>query len=482
MKILFVVHDFLPQHRAGTEVYTAQLAKRLMERGHAVRILATEKDISRPHLTLTSRTWEGLEVSELVNNHFYGNFEETWDWPPATEAFARVCDEFQPDVVHVMHLLYHSLGVVEEADRRGLPVVYTLHDFWLQCARFGQRIHADGSVCHRIEFDRCGTCLATFKFAQTKTQRRAARAIAALKRGVGVDLGPSAKRWAERRQEASGARGGGSATQAAGEYSFDPQLARQRAEEAAARDRALLERVVPRVSRFFAPSRFLRTALVEWGIPPERIEHLTYGLEQAPFVDFERTPSSRVRVRFLGTLAPHKAPHLVLEAWGRLPRALRQRGNLIIYGPDRRRSGYVEGLGRLASEVGATLGGAVEPAAVPALLADTDLLVVPSIWYENSPLTIHEARSTRTPLLVSDLGGMAELVEPGREGWRFGVGDAEDLARRLQAVLEDPECLRRLSFDGPPVKPMTTSAAQMEERYTDLLGERDGRRGVAAQS
>ncbi|MFT5287966.1 MAG: glycosyltransferase involved in cell wall biosynthesis [Planctomycetota bacterium] len=467
MKILYIVHDFLPRHRAGTEVYTAQLALRVQERGHQVRIFATEKDISRPHLQVGSREWEGLQVSELVNNLFYGSFEETWDWPPAVEAFGRICDEFQPDVVHVMHLLYQSIGVVEEAERRGIPVVYTLHDFWLQCARFGQRIHADGSVCHTMDHGRCGTCLATFKFAQSTTQRRAAKAIAGLKRTTGVDLGPSVLRMTQRGQ-ATGSEDD------AGEYRFDEALAEQRAEQAAARDRDLLGRVVPNVARFFAPSLFLRDALVTWGIPEERIEHLRYGLEQAPFENFERRPSDKVRVRYLGTLAPHKAPHLVLEAWGRLPEELRAKGNLIIHGPKESQPDYVAKLEALAAKVGAELPGAVERSDIPAVLADTDLLVVPSIWYENSPLTIHEARSTRTPLLVSDLGGMAELVEPGREGWRFRVGDAGDIAARLEKILKDPDCLARLPFDGPPVKPMVRSAEEMEARYQEVLSAKGG--------
>jgi len=84
-------------------------------------------------------------------------------------------------------------------------------------------------------------------------------------------------------------------------------------------------------------------------------------------------------------------------------------------------------------------------------------------------LTIHEARATRTPLAVSDFGGMAELVEPGVDGWRFDVGSAESLARILEDVLRDPTRLQRLTFDGEPVKDMRTSAAQMEARYAALL-------------
>jgi glycosyltransferase involved in cell wall biosynthesis len=54
-------------------------------------------------------------------------------------------------------------------------------------------------------------------------------------------------------------------------------------------------------------------------------------------------------------------------------------------------------------------------------------VVVPSIWYENSPNVILEAFAHRTPVVASDLGGMAELVEDGVNGLRFTPGDASSL-------------------------------------------------------
>ena len=111
---------------------------------------------------------------------------------------------------------------------------------------------------------------------------------------------------------------------------------------------------------------------------------------------------------------------------------------------------------------------------MPGALAETDLLIVPSVWYENSPFTIHEAVTTRTPVLVSDLGGMAELVEPGRNGWRFRPGDVGHLREHLERILRDRAVLSRLDFGAPP-KDMRTSAAELEERYAAALDARDSR-------
>jgi glycosyltransferase involved in cell wall biosynthesis len=450
MRVLFLVHDFLPAHPSGTEVYTGAVAQRLSERGHEVRIFATEKDIGRAHLALEQRTWQGLVVHELVNNLFYRDFRETWDHPPAAAAFGRVLDEFRPEVVHVMHLLYLSVGCVEEAHRRGIPLFFTLHDFWLQCARFGQRLHPDGARCDTIDFARCGTCLARFKFAQSDLERRAGHAIAGVRRATGIDLSGPARAAGERMRKA-----------AATDWQPPPP------EEAAAfearareRDAELRARVVPCIERFFAPSRFLRAQMVALGLPEERTETLAYGLDLEPFRGFRREPAEKLRVAFLGTLAPHKAPHLLLDAFARLAPELRARATLTLYGPTHHFPEYVARLEREARALGGRLAGAVPREGVPAALAATDLLVVPSVWYENSPFAIHEARATRTPLLVSDLGGMAELVEDGREGWRFRPGDAAHLAEHLARVLRDPGLLARLPF-GPP----ETHARQSSERH-----------------
>ena len=169
------------------------------------------------------------------------------------------------------------------------------------------------------------------------------------------------------------------------------------------------------------------------------------------------------------TLAPHKAPHVLVEAWGRLAEDVRRRGRLTLFGPSQHFPDYVAALERRAAAVGARLTGPLRSEEVPRALAETDLLVVPSVWFENAPLAILEARATETPLLVSDLGGMAELVEPDRHGWRFRPGDADDLARRLERVLVDPTILERLDFGGEPVKDTRRIAEEVEALYRSGL-------------
>lgn len=469
MRILLASHNYLPNHAAGTEVYTAQIAAKLAARGHEVSVFTTEKEISTPHLTLRRRVHAGITVHELVNNLHYGEFRETWDEPRIDARFAEVLELCTPDVVHFQHLMYLSIGCVAEARRRGTPVVFTLHDYWLQCARFGQRVHADSSICRTIDFARCGDCLSSFKFAQSPLERRAGALLTGLRSATGVDLGRAAVRVSRLLAREPCPRPESAAESGAGPGPDRGDLAARLAQEVEQRDRDFRERLLPLVDRFLSPSRFLREEFIRWGLAPERISFLRTGIDLEHFRPRPRTPSPVLRVTFLGTLAPHKGPHVLLDAWERLEPALRARGRLKLVGPSRHHPEYVRALEQRADALGVELAGALAREAVAEELANTDLLVVPSVWFENSPLVILEALAARTPLLVSDIGGMAELVEEGVSGFRFPVGDSAALARRLSALLQDRGPLDRLYRSEEPVKRVDDDAAQLEECYFQAL-------------
>ena len=470
MKILFVSHGFPPHATAGTETYTAELALALKSRGHEVAVFTAHKDISRTDLSVDDREWRGVAVHEIVNNLYHEDFRETWSHARIERAFESVLGAFRPDVVHFQHLLYLSAGCVGAARARGAAVLFTLHDFWLECARFGQRVHHDGAVCHTIDFARCGTCLAHFKYGQGTIERTVGGVIASVRSGTGLNLGPLARGAAAKLSKPG-------PNEAASDAVSGAQRERAARFEALARERwtSLQAAVAPNVDLFLSPSRFLRQRLVdEWGLAPEHIEHLRFGVDPQAFAPKMRTQSERLRVAFIGSLVPLKGPHLLLEAWGLVDPALRSKGSLVVYGPSQHRPDYQEELASRARASGARLGGKLDRAGVSATLAATDLLVVPSLWYENSPLVILEALASRTPLLVSDLGGMAELVEPGVSGFHFRMGDARDLADKLALALAGRAGLETLYARAPDLPTFDAHVDAIEARYRRFT-ERDRR-------
>ncbi len=81
---------------------------------------------------------------------------------------------------------------------------------------------------------------------------------------------------------------------------------------------------------------------------------------------------------------------------------------------------------------------------MPDLMRQVDWVVVPSIWWENSPLVIQEAFLHGRPLITSDIGGMKEKVRDGVNGVQFRVGSAEDLTDKLSQLLQDRDAWKRL--------------------------------------
>jgi glycosyltransferase involved in cell wall biosynthesis len=119
------------------------------------------------------------------------------------------------------------------------------------------------------------------------------------------------------------------------------------------------------------------------------------------------------------------------------------------------------------------MGEGLDRAGVRAALAHADLLVVPSLWFENRPLVLMEAMGSGVPVVVSDLGGMAELVEEGVSGWTFPMGDARALAAVLSERLRtepDPEAVASVGASGFPTWEEATD--QVLEHYAACLASR----------
>jgi glycosyltransferase involved in cell wall biosynthesis len=99
-----------------------------------------------------------------------------------------------------------------------------------------------------------------------------------------------------------------------------------------------------------------------------------------------------------------------------------------------------------------------------------DVLVVPSIWYENSPNVVLEAFVAKTPVIASNSGGLAELIQHEANGLLFQMGDATDLARQLQRVVDQPTLLTSLRQGIPHAKTVSDEMEELLETYRSVVG------------
>lgn len=457
MKILHVIHDFLPRHRAGSELYAYRLAL-AQKAHHDVSIFCAEYEPGTPHGTLRQRDVDGLTVHEVVNNWHFDSFGEAYLAPVVVERFFEVLRETQCDVVHIHNLLNLSLDLPLVAKAYERAVVATLHDHTLVCPSGGQRIHmAEHHICHTLDPERCARCFTQSPFAGQLSAGQALRMVPSPTHSTVSRF--ALKTWRRLRQAAPKTIG-----------RVERLLSEQSTKEidaAAIRARlAHVQHVYDAVDRFVSPSPALGQAFLDVGMPKEKLEISDYGFEPLPTMPL---PSDDVlHIGFVGTPVWHKGVHVLLEALAQLPPksyVAHIFGSLETF-PD-----YVSELRRLAKGHPVIFEGGFDHEQRSDVYATMDLAVVPSLWPENSPLVIHEAFQAGRPVVGARSGGIVDLIEHEKNGLLYPPASSEALAQSLQRLIDDRDFLRRLAAHILAVKPMATDVAEWNARYQRLAEE-----------
>jgi glycosyltransferase involved in cell wall biosynthesis len=447
-RVLQVVHDFVPESMAGTEVNTAKLALDLHQRyGYEVRVFCRGWNLECEPYRLRDELVEGLPVRRVDFGR--SGTRNTWRRRDARieAAFCKTIDEFPPELVHVQHFKYLSTSLVALAAERGIPVVVSLRDFWFRCPA-GTLLYHDDQLCPREPGTGCLSCLWPDRLGR---RRRVLpwRLLNPTQRAVYQLLGDRAPLPGEVRE-------------------IMPSLASWADDFHV----ALL-----RAAALHAPSRFLKEQLAAFGIPHERVTVVPNGVQLAPGLATDKSPSQKLRFAIVGTHRL-KGLHVLIEAFRGLPQGAAE---LRVYGQvaDQR---YLAEQQQRAVGLEVTFRGTYRQDELSNVFRDIDVLIVPSIWYENCPTVIQEAFATRTPVVASNLGGMAEAVQAGVNGLLFAAGDPDDLRAKLKQLIGEPELVQALARGITP--PLTQQ--QCTDRIVQLYQQawqapRASARGSAEQ-
>ena len=201
------------------------------------------------------------------------------------------------------------------------------------------------------------------------------------------------------------------------------------------------------VDRFISPSRYLARSYLKAGIPLHKMRVIWNGVDVRRFSNVEKSPrNGRVRFTFIGHFGAHKGIPTLLAALPYLGNPNRYRINLVGEGPLRESLETWAGGQPFSSSI--HFWGKVGHQEIESVFRETDVLVLPSIWPENQPVSITEALATGTPVIASDLGGIPELIQDGDQGYLFPAGDAIALADRMRRFLDDPSAIYRLGASG----------------------------------
>jgi glycosyltransferase involved in cell wall biosynthesis len=465
MRSCFVVHGLPPAERGGVEQCTVALCDELAARGHVIEVFAPRVDATLPDRSLRRERrgrWHATFVNALGTAK---DPEEALAPEGMRAAFARFLDAERPEVVHVQHLLRLGVELLHEPRLVGAPLVFTAHDWFALSDRF---------ALLAPDLSRYGAAPTADDEARADLAQSLLNRVPELgDYHLGVPLAWLAPQVRER--VATTLRGD---PVAAGFHPDEWRLALERRERMAAVRRAAFARV----DAFVSPSRFLAQWLedafrTEDHVP--RVVHQPNGVDTRRLAALPRVDTrtgtdaakGTVRLGFVGGLTKHKGAHLLLEAWARLGDRERERLPLVIHGDSSDRA-YVERVRARARELGATCAGAFESTDLVRVFGSIDVLVVPSLWYENFPTVIREAFAAGRPVVASDLGALPESVRDGVDGLLFRPDDADDLARVLRRLINEAGLVERLAAGAPRVLTIGEQADAVERLHAELVAER----------
>ena len=381
MRVLLITNYFPPHYAGGAEVVVYNNCYGLLERGVDASVLMVNARI--PQMRDTHHDLQGVPVHEVTYRPLpIGTaFAQIFD-PRVYGAVLRELDRIEPDLVHVHNVSGATLAPFAACRRRGVPVVLTLHDHWLLCPN-NMLYRADGSLCDPAEApNACGECFRRQDFWANIPWRR--RVFASFVEDVRLLLSPS-----EKLIDLHVAAG------------YD-------------RGRFRLVRNAIKPTLFQMPSDpAVREIVRECGLHPTLLFAGSVVESKGMATLIRATPLLAAGLSGLRVVIAGSGDERFMSVW--------RKSN----------ASTVRALGRVPFQE------------MRALYGAADLTVIPSLWYENSPMVIYESLLSGTPVLGSDIGGIPELIEPGKTGYLFPPGDARTLTEKAVHHFARPARERR---------------------------------------
>jgi len=410
LRVLYIVHQFFPEFRTGTERFVMNVASMIQKAGNFVKIV-------------TYNVCEGETFEEdggiFAKEYFYKSLpvigvkhkaapvnlhtacEDSGIYNFASRFLKK---ERKYDLIHVGHPM-RLISFTEAALESMVPYLLTLTDFWLICPRFVLKTNSE-VLCDGPEGgDKC----------------------AILCREVPIEL-------IKRRLST-------------------------------AKD------ILFAAKEVVSPSIFLASVFKK-EFPDLKIRIIPHGLDYRSVKENQRIyrNGGKIILGYCGSIQPHKGVHVLIRAFRELNP---ENAELKLYGKWEK-DDYLRYLKDLVGEDNRIIFcGEYEGEKVGEVLNGIDVLIVPSLCYESYSFVIHEAFACNVPVIASNIGGLAEKVKESITGFTFRVGDHEDLATKLRNVVEESSQLNEVKWRMRGFLPpfMEEEAYLYERVYREMVKE-----------
>lgn len=453
MKIVHVANGFPPTAVAGVEHCTHALARQQMA-CHDVAVFCRERRPDLPEYTVYDEVQDGLAVRRVVNNfRRVSGLETHYRNAEIEKLFVAYLQETRPDIIHFQHCIGLSAGLPAVVKELGIPFVLSLHDYWYICPTT-RLLTRDMALCpgphHGAD---CRQCLSVALHASTLLHRiplypQIRDAL------IPYKLQHKVLAWLERARPAAPPASSSSIPR--------PFIERV----------SFMQRTLAMVPRLLAFSDFCGDIYLDYGLRPEAVSVLPWGL------DLERwqhmpppMPSHNLRFGYIGGLSAHKGVDVLVRAFRQLADADVELHLFGFFVPD---DAFVARLKHtVAGDPRVHFRGRYENWQLPELLADIDVIVIPSRWHETFSIVTHEALLAGRAVVASEVGAIPEAITDGVNGLLVPPSDQVALARALARLADDRALAARLAQAArlTPVKSVQAHALEIESVYQQVLEE-----------
>jgi len=414
VRILHLLHQYMPEYIGGTELYTQSLALMQVQARHKVSIFVPST--SSPNWPEPSIE-EGIRVYRFpgIAGSATRRFSNTFANSKIEHAFEYALDSERPDVIHIQHLMGLPITLIDSIKELGIPYILTLHDYWYFCANAQLLTNYDNTICDGPDWwlncARCG--------------------LARIDYGAASILSPAV------------------------------------APAFALRNR-LAAKALTNAHHLVAPTPFVRNIYAAHGASAEKISVIQHGID-TPAESYERREPAKNQLRagYVGGLSWQKGVHVLIAAFDDIPK---EGAFLEIWGNPEVFPSYVDDLRGLSDHSGITFEGSLSREDLWSVLSGFDVMVVPSLWYETASLVIQEAFSIGLPVIASDIGALASRVDDGIDGLLVPPNDSQALAAALRKLMDNPDLVRKLRSGIKPVVTIKEHTAEIVRLYKSATG------------
>ncbi|OPL12019.1 MAG: hypothetical protein AVO34_02055 [Firmicutes bacterium ML8_F2] len=369
MKVLQINKFFFL--KGGSERYFFDLAELLTKKGHRVIVWSTQNSNN----FLWPRQENFAKFSDFSKKEgLIKDFKKVkrifWNCE-ASRKLEKIIKEEKPEIAHLHNIFSHlSSSIIFTLKKYHIPIIMTLHDYKLFCPNY--KFFSNGEVCY--------DCLKNKNYYSCLSKKCLKGSMA--KSLIGFL-----------------------------EAKFQNDFLK----------------ITDKIDVFLAPSLFMGKKALEWGIDKEKVIHLPNFIDKDFCKGIKASKSQTPYFLYFGRLSQEKGVNLLIESFNEIKKDLTDwKLKIVGDGPNKNELESLAQRERRIEFLGEKKGKELKQ-----IIANAELVVIPSLWPENFPYSVLESFILSKPVLAAKIGGLTELIKDRQNSLLFKAGSKDDLKAKL---------------------------------------------------